>query len=147
MGPLRSVRAKTVEKYAGASNDCDLRPVERPSVMKSQCNSKRVSWPRSSSFTAGFSRTARSLVSVVAWTCVAMGGVVRPAAAFWPPPVFTPPAPVFTPPRLTRFVPATVPPAAFGGRSQVEVILAIDIDESGAVTSVQLVHSAGGENG
>ena len=147
MGPLRSACAKTVEKYAIASNDWDPRSVEHPSVRKSQCNFKRVSWPRSSSFTAGFSRTARSLVSVVAWTCVATGGAVRPAAAFWPPPVFSPAAPVFTPPRLTRFVPATVPPAAFDGRSQVEVILTIDIDESGAVTSVQLVRSAGGENG
>ncbi|HEY8923237.1 MAG TPA: TonB family protein [Polyangia bacterium] len=85
-----------------------------------------------------------------------MGGAPRPAAAFWPPPAFTPPAkseeprtaaapaPAFTPPRLTRFVPAAVSPAAFEGRLQVEVILTIDVDEAGAVTSVQVVRSAGG---
>lgn len=52
--------------------------------------------------------------------------------------------PAFTPPRLTHFVEA-VPPA--GAQREAEVVLTIDVDENGKVTSVEVARPAGGEGG
>jgi TonB family protein len=52
--------------------------------------------------------------------------------------------PAFKPPRLTRFVEA-VPPT--GVRREAEVVLTIDVDENGKVTSVEVAKPAGGESG
>src|SRR6516162_4602989 len=57
-----------------------------------------------------------------------------------------PPAqPVFQPPRLIHFVEAA--PPEMGARLEAEVVLTIDIDETGKVTSVAVAKSAGGEGG
>lgn len=48
------------------------------------------------------------------------------------------------PPRLLRFVEA-VPPASLAERGSVDVILTIDVDDTGKVTSVEVAQSAGAE--
>jgi TonB family protein len=52
----------------------------------------------------------------------------------------------FHPPKLIHFVEA-VPPESLGGRAEAEVVLTIDVDEKGAVRSVEVARSAGGEEG
>jgi TonB family protein len=52
----------------------------------------------------------------------------------------------FQPPRLLHFVEAA-PPASLGGREEAEVVLTIDVDEKGAVKSVTVATSAGGDEG
>ncbi|HVV53185.1 MAG TPA: TonB family protein [Polyangia bacterium] len=56
------------------------------------------------------------------------------------------PPPKFEPPRLTHFVEA-VPPASLSARRQAEVVLTIDVDETGKVTSVEVAKPAGGPDG
>jgi TonB family protein len=48
-----------------------------------------------------------------------------------------------TPPRLVRFVEATYPPDALADGLEADVTAQIDVDESGAVTAVEIVGSAG----
>jgi TonB family protein len=55
-----------------------------------------------------------------------------------------PPARLSKPPRLTHFVEAT-PPASLGERGRADVILTIDVDDKGAVTTVEVAQSAGAE--
>ena len=62
-----------------------------------------------------------------------------------PPPPPAAPA-KFTPPELIHFVEAA-PPESLGGREEVEVVLTIDVDEAGAVKSVEVARPAGGEEG
>ena len=47
----------------------------------------------------------------------------------------------FQPPKLIHFVEA-VPPESLGGRAEAEVVLTIDVDEKGAVRSVEVARSA-----
>ncbi len=54
-------------------------------------------------------------------------------------------APVFQPPRLIHFVEAKPPP--MGARTEAQVVLTIDVDETGHVTSVEVAQPAGGEGG
>ena len=55
------------------------------------------------------------------------------------------PAPALTkPPRLLRFVEAT-PPASLAERGRADVILIIDVDDKGKVTTVEVAQSAGEE--
>ena len=68
-----------------------------------------------------------------------MSTVVRAA----PPP--SPPA-SFKPPKLVHFVEA-VPPAEFGARREAEVVLTIDVDDTGQVAAVEVAKPAGGEGG
>ncbi len=56
------------------------------------------------------------------------------------------PPPAFTPPKLIHFVEA-VPPASIATRRQAEVVLTIDVDETGKVTSVEVAKPAGGPDG
>jgi TonB family protein len=54
-------------------------------------------------------------------------------------------APAFQPPRLIHFVEAT--PPALVGRTEAEVVLTIDVDAAGKVTSVSVARPAGGPEG
>src|SRR5262245_37294704 len=79
------------------------------------------------------------------WTAVAHaqgipGGGSAPEAP--PAPSPPPPAKLDTPPKLLRFVEA-VPPAELTGRGRVDVILTIDVDETGKVSSAVVATPAG----
>ena len=52
----------------------------------------------------------------------------------------------FKPPRLVHFVEAVLPPGA-AGRREAEVVLSIDVDETGKVSAVEVAKPAGGEGG
>jgi TonB family protein len=89
----------------------------------------------------------RRLLACVVSTCAALcarhgEGAPAPAGEA---PSDAPPT-TFQPPRLLHFVEA-VPPASLGGRGEAEVVLTIDVDESGAVRSVEVARPAGGVNG
>jgi TonB family protein len=56
------------------------------------------------------------------------------------------PAAPFKPPRLVRFVEAVLPPAP-AARREAEVVLSIDVDETGKVSAVEVAKPAGGEGG
>jgi TonB family protein len=56
------------------------------------------------------------------------------------------PAGQFTPPQLKNFVEAP-PPASMGERTEAEVVLTIDVDETGSVKSVEVAQPAGGDAG
>src|SRR5580704_12234281 len=55
-------------------------------------------------------------------------------------------APAFKPPRLVRFVEAVLP-AAPAARREGEVVLSLDVDETGKVGAVEVAKPAGGEGG
>jgi TonB family protein len=151
---------KAIEISAFADNYCGSRAVQRPSSRKSQCKSSRVSFPPRSGSAEWVFRRALFLAPwawfVLSWGALASAAsppadaassspAAEPASPSVPsPPAAPAPAPVFVPPRLIHFVEA-VPPASFTGRSQAEVVLTIDVDEAGGVTSVQVTRSAGGE--
>src|SRR5436190_1892472 len=89
---------------------------------------------------------ARAALAAVLVACLA---APRPGHAEPPPPGTTEPAKPpanFQAPRLLHFVQAP-PPASLGGREAAEVVLTIDVDEKGAVRSVEVARSAGGEEG
>jgi len=83
-------------------------------------------------------RILRTRLAVVSLAALSIAVPSRGFAADVPP--------AFTPPRLEHFVEAT-PPASIATRRQAEVVLTIDVDETGKVTSVQVAKSAGGEDG
>ncbi len=55
-------------------------------------------------------------------------------------------APVFKPPRLVHFVEAVLPSAP-AARREAEVVLSLDVDETGKVGAVEVVTPAGGDGG
>jgi len=88
----------------------------------------------------------RSVLLLLVWTAAAHaqgipGGGAAPEA---PPPPAPPPPPAALekPPRLLRFVEAE-PPAELTERGRVDVILTIDVDEAGKVSSVTVAQSGG----
>lgn len=83
-------------------------------------------------------RILRTRLAVVSFATLLVAVPSRVSAADAPP--------AFTPPRLEHFVEAT-PPASIATRRQAEVVLTIDVDETGKVASVQVAKSAGGEDG
>ena len=56
------------------------------------------------------------------------------------------PAPAFKPPRLVHFVEAVLPTTP-GARREGEVVLSIDVDETGKVSAVEVAKPAGGPDG
>ena len=56
------------------------------------------------------------------------------------------PAPAFKPPRLVHFVEAVLPTAP-AARREGEVVLSLDVDETGKVGAVEVAKPAGGEGG
>jgi len=86
-----------------------------------------------------------SLLRILPALLVTVVVVPLEARAASAPPAGAEAAPVFQPPRLIHFVEAKPPP--MGERTEAQVVLTIDIDEKGQVTSVAVAQPGGGRAG
>jgi TonB family protein len=77
------------------------------------------------------------MIVALAQIPIPRAGAATPAA---------PPTPAFKPPRLVHFVEAVLPPGPAAQREG-EVVLSLDVDETGKVGAVEVAKPAGGEGG
>ncbi len=85
-----------------------------------------------------------ALALVVASSAARAQPVATPTGPLTSPPPAAPPPQLDKAPKLLRFVEAE-PPAALAERRQVDVVLGIDVDESGKVTALVVLESGGAE--